>query len=76
MNKTSQQILTRITRSAVELEKYLDCWEDLAKNAAEPNIFYEPGPLLAALKNADDGLSFICLLIFQKKPRTKITKSN
>lgn len=66
MNKASQQILTRITCSAVELEKYLDCWEDLAKNAAEPNIFYEPGPLLAALKNADDGLSFICLLIFRK----------
>lgn len=67
MNKVGEQTLTRIVSSAIELEEHLHCWEDLAKNSAEPNIFYEPGPLLAALKNIDNSLPFICLLVFYKK---------
>jgi Acetyltransferase (GNAT) domain len=68
MNKPDEQIQTRTVCSAIELEKYMDCWEGLAKNAIEPNIFYEPAPLLAALRNTDKNLPFICLLIFQNSP--------
>jgi hypothetical protein len=66
MKQDIKQILTKVVHSASELEQHLDCWEDLACNASEPNIFYEPGPLLAALNNAGKKLAFMCLLIFYK----------
>ena len=66
MKKDGKHILTKVVHSASELEQYLDCWEKLARNASEPNVFYEPGPLLAALNNANKNLAFTCLLVFFK----------
>ena len=66
MKKNGHQALTKIVCSEAALEEHLECWEELAKNAIEPNVFYEPGPLLAALRNANENLSFLCVLIFQE----------
>lgn len=73
MNRPGAQLQAKIICSINELEEYINCWEDLAKNAVESNIFYEPGPLLAALRNTDKSLSFICLLVFRKNPPNQNT---
>tara|TARA_R110001592_G_scaffold93791_1_gene272059 strand:- start:1500 stop:2057 length:558 start_codon:yes stop_codon:yes gene_type:complete len=66
MKKDSKHIFTNVVHSASELKQHLGCWEKLARNASEPNIFYEPSPLLAALNNANKNLAFACLLVFYK----------
>jgi CelD/BcsL family acetyltransferase involved in cellulose biosynthesis len=47
-----------------ELEGYLHAWEELAANAVEPNIFYEPWMLLPALRFWGGGKKLAFVLVF------------
>jgi len=47
-----------------ELRPYLAAWEELAANALEPNVFYEPWMLLPALEHIRDREDVNLLLFF------------
>ncbi|MFO0944617.1 MAG: GNAT family N-acetyltransferase [Planctomycetota bacterium] len=46
------------------LSQHLPAWEDLARDAVEPNVFYEPWMLEPALRHFGEGIDFRFLLIF------------
>lgn len=51
-------------RTIEELSAHLAAWDDLALNALEPNVFYEPWLLLPALKAFGAGLDLRFLLLY------------
>lgn len=53
----------------MELERHLAQWHTLAKNALDANIFYEPSPFLAAINTFAEDWPFLCLFVYQKRPK-------
>ncbi|MFH1017355.1 MAG: GNAT family N-acetyltransferase [Pseudomonadota bacterium] len=51
-----------------ELRRYSDVWEDLVRNAAEPNVFYEPWFVFSALKTLQLEPKPMFLLVFDGAP--------
>ena len=49
---------------ASALRQYLQAWEELAANAMEPNVFFEPWMLLPAIEHIGDEQDVYLLLIF------------
>lgn len=54
-----------VLHGATELLDHVAAWDDLAKNAAEPNPFYESWNLLPALAHFGTGLDLRFVLIYQ-----------
>jgi hypothetical protein len=50
------------------LEAYAPAWEDLARAALEPNVFYEPWMLLPALRAFGAGQRLQCVLVLGSDP--------
>ncbi|MBM4071700.1 MAG: hypothetical protein FJ271_22660 [Planctomycetes bacterium] len=48
--KSASAFTIVVARSIEELIPYADAWDDLARNALEPNVFYESWMLLPALR--------------------------
>ena len=46
-------------------------WEVLAKNAVEPNVFYEPWMFLPAILNFDADKPLSCVFVYRRDPRPK-----
>jgi CelD/BcsL family acetyltransferase involved in cellulose biosynthesis len=53
------------------LEKHLSAWEHLAKEAVEPNAFYEPWMFLPALDTFASKTSLCHVLVYRHDPRPK-----
>jgi CelD/BcsL family acetyltransferase involved in cellulose biosynthesis len=51
------------------LEQHRAAWEELAANALEPNVYYEPWMLLPAWRAFGTGQEFFFLLFFRANPR-------
>ena len=51
---------------ASHLHDYLPHWEDLARNAIEPNVFYEPWMLLPALRAFGAGEDLLFALVLER----------
>jgi CelD/BcsL family acetyltransferase involved in cellulose biosynthesis len=54
-----------VVRTAAELMAHRASWEDLARNHAEANVFYEPCLLLPALEAFADGVELTIVLVFR-----------
>lgn len=50
------------------LTDFLPAWEDLASDALEPNVFYEPWMLMPALRNLGSDRTLLTVLIFGADP--------
>jgi CelD/BcsL family acetyltransferase involved in cellulose biosynthesis len=50
------------------LTEFLPAWEDLAANALEPNVFYEPWMMMPALRNLGSDKTLLTVLIFSADP--------
>ena len=59
-----RMVRTEVARNAVELRRHRETWARLVRFAVEPNVFYEPGPFLAALDHLKPDRSFTALLIY------------
>src|SRR5262245_27519904 len=53
-----------VVRNRSELRQYVDQWQELAEDALEPNIFYEPWFVIPALKALDTDKTLECVLVF------------
>jgi CelD/BcsL family acetyltransferase involved in cellulose biosynthesis len=53
-----------VVSGAAELEAYVSAWEDLAANALEANIFYEPWVFLPALKSFGGSVKLRFVFVF------------
>ena len=51
-----------------DLTEFLPAWEDLAANALEPNVFYEPWMMMPALRNLISDKTILTALIFTADP--------
>src|SRR4051794_32644888 len=51
-----------------ELERYAADWEDLAREAIEPNVFNEPWMMLPALRAYSAGCRVLLALVFVRQP--------
>ncbi|MCA9029776.1 MAG: GNAT family N-acetyltransferase [Planctomycetaceae bacterium] len=60
-----QGIWLEIVTSKESLETYLDAWNDLAANALDANLFYEPAMLLPALTHVAAGHDVVIVLMFR-----------
>ena len=58
-----------VVRDVATLSKYVEEWEELATNAVEQNVFYEPWMLLPAIKLWGAGKDLDFVLIFAHEPR-------
>lgn len=45
------RVTVELARHAGDLHRHLPAWRRLVRQSLEPNVFYEPEPLLAALEN-------------------------
>jgi hypothetical protein len=54
---------TRVLKTADELRPYVSRWEVLATTALEPNVFYEPWHVMAALQHLSDAPNLELLLV-------------
>src|SRR3954454_9102034 len=54
-----------------DLDRHVPAWEILAKNAVEPNAFYEPWMFLPATRAFDREKPIMCALIYRHDPRPK-----
>jgi CelD/BcsL family acetyltransferase involved in cellulose biosynthesis len=57
-----------VLESSEELRAHLPAWEDLAANAVEPNVFYEPWMLLPALDAYAGGERLRIVLVYAQAP--------
>ena len=46
-------------------------WETLAKNAVEPNVFYEPWMFLPAVRTYDTEKALNCVFVYRRNPRPR-----
>jgi hypothetical protein len=53
------------------LEKHIPAWERLAKDAVEPNVFYEPWMFLPGLDAFGRDRKPACVLVYRHDPRPK-----
>ena len=60
----SPQTSVVVVHDAESLKIYVKEWEDLAANAVEPNVFYEPWMLLPAMELLHEGAHFVLALVF------------
>jgi hypothetical protein len=58
------QMQVVVVSDAAELEAYVSAWEDLAANALEANIFYEPWIFLPALKSFGGSVKLQFVFVF------------
>lgn len=54
-----------------QLDSRQPAWEILAKNAVEPNVFYEPWMFLPATQTYDTDKPLTCVFIYRRDPRPK-----
>lgn len=54
-----------VARDAGGLQPHLAAWHGLVKRSLAPNVFYEPGPLLAALENRLRDEPFAIALVYR-----------
>ena len=59
---------TVIVRDARELEKFSSAWMELARDAADPNPFYEPWWLIPSLRHLSSGREMLFVFIFAPDP--------
>jgi hypothetical protein len=65
---TQQPMTITIVRSAAELAEHQAAWEDLARHAIEPNIYYEPWMFLPAWELLGRNADLRCLLLYTTGP--------
>ena len=61
MNPTQGSVTVSVVRDQASLARVVGAWEDLARDAIEPNPLYEPWMLLPALE-AQGSEDFVCVL--------------
>jgi CelD/BcsL family acetyltransferase involved in cellulose biosynthesis len=66
MASALENIVLECARTARELDRHVDAWRTLSRESAEPNVFYEPVPFLAALSNLVSHRRFLCLYIYRQ----------
>ena len=54
-----------VVRDAASLSEHVSAWDDLARDLAEPNPFYESWNLLPALEHFGAGLDLVFVLVYQ-----------
>lgn len=65
----SERISVELIENLKELEARVDEWSDLAENASEPNVFYEPWMLLPALRAFGGGREICVALVSRHSSR-------
>jgi CelD/BcsL family acetyltransferase involved in cellulose biosynthesis len=58
-----------VVRRLAELEALVEPWEALAREAVDPNVYYEPSVLRPALQLLQDGRTFCLVFLFTPDPR-------
>jgi hypothetical protein len=59
---TAAALTVTVEHSPLALEQHRDAWDDLVRHAAEPNPFFEPHALLAALRHLSaDGVCVVLI---------------
>jgi CelD/BcsL family acetyltransferase involved in cellulose biosynthesis len=61
-------LTTVVINSAEELNQHIDAWDDLARDAIEPNAFYEPWMLIPAAESFSSGRDLRFILIYGSDP--------
>jgi CelD/BcsL family acetyltransferase involved in cellulose biosynthesis len=73
-NAEKQPMTVSVVRSAAELSQHQLAWEDLAINAIECNVFYEPWMFLNAWELTEKGKDIRCVLIYTTGPSNEGSK--
>lgn len=60
-----------VLRSFEELMPHVAAWEDLARSAADPNVFYEPWMFLPALRTLGEGGEFHIVAVLRGPGKRK-----
>lgn len=69
-SRPSASVLSvRLLDDAADLIPYTAAWEELADNALEPNVFYEPWMLLTTLEAYGAGEKRLFALVFEGDPQ-------
>jgi CelD/BcsL family acetyltransferase involved in cellulose biosynthesis len=68
MTVEPSRILVEIARDDAELARHVEDWEALARDAVEPNVFFETGPLRAALRHMPLPGPFCGLFLYREAP--------
>lgn len=71
----AQRTWVEVVTDHSALEEHVPGWEDLAKNALEPNVFHEPWFLLPALEEFGSGQDILIVLVYHQndqQPRSPI----
>jgi hypothetical protein len=58
-----------VLRRPEELQEHLAAWDDLARSALEPNVFYESWMLVPALRAFGAGMPFRFVLLYECDPK-------
>jgi hypothetical protein len=58
-------------RTEDELLRHKVAWDDLARDALEPNVFYESWFLLPAVRAFGDGQSLLFLFVYEQQPKKR-----
>ncbi|HEV2664880.1 MAG TPA: GNAT family N-acetyltransferase [Blastocatellia bacterium] len=66
--KPGHKMSVMVGATLAALTEFLPAWEDLAANALEPNVFYEPWMMMHALRNLGSGKTILTALIFTADP--------
>src|SRR5262249_35120001 len=62
--KPGHKMSVMVGATLAALTEFLPAWEDLAANALEPNVFYEPWMMMPALRNLGSEKTLLTVLIF------------
>jgi CelD/BcsL family acetyltransferase involved in cellulose biosynthesis len=68
MTAEPSRTIVEIARDDAELARHLADWDALARDAVEPNVFFETGPLRAALRHMALPGPFCGLFIYREAP--------
>jgi len=60
-----------IVSDSTGFDKHFASWEQLAKSAIEPNVFYEPWMFLPAFATFGEGVPLQCAFVYRRDPRPK-----
>ena len=66
---TTSRIFTVVIRHVQELETLRSTWAELAQDAVDPNVYYEPWMLLPALRYLHSSRGLVFLLMFSLDPK-------
>ena len=64
----AQNLTIDVVRDADQLRGHLSAWQRLVEKSLEPNIFFEPGPFLAALETLPRPGPLAIVLVFAETP--------